>query len=93
MHLTVSTQAAGVLEGLATLLTHIRPLASVLPQVVLVVRTPFECERAMRALEGPYACVYPLVDREQRGPLEALSTLSAAVGPFPSMIPHVVFKP
>lgn len=58
MHLTVSTQAAGVLEGLATLLTHIRPLTCVLPQVVLVVRTPFECERAVRALEGPYTCVY-----------------------------------
>lgn len=58
VHLTVSTQAAGVLKGLATLLTHIRPLACVLPQVVLVVRTPFKCEGAVRALEGPYASVY-----------------------------------
>lgn len=58
VHLTVSTQAAGVLEGLATLLTHIWPLACVLPQVVLVVRAPFESERAVRALECPNTCVY-----------------------------------
>lgn len=57
VHLTVSTQAAGVLEGLATLLTHIWPLTCVLPQVVLVVRAPFESERAVRALECPYSCV------------------------------------
>lgn len=37
VHLTVSSQAAGVFKGLATLLTHIRPLACVLPQMVLVV--------------------------------------------------------
>ncbi len=42
VHLTVSTQAAGVLKRLTTLLAHIRPLACVLPQVVLVVRAPFE---------------------------------------------------
>lgn len=58
VHLTVSTQAACVLEGLATLLTYIRPLACVLPQVVLVVRAPFESERTVRALECPNACVY-----------------------------------
>lgn len=58
MHLTVSTQAAGVLEGLATLLTHIWPLTRVLPQMVLVVRAPFESERAVRALECPNTCVY-----------------------------------
>lgn len=58
VHLTVSTQAAGVLERLATLLTHIWPLACVLPQVVLVVRAPFECERAVGALECPNTCVY-----------------------------------
>jgi len=58
VHLTVSAQAAGVLEGLATLLTHIRPLACVLPQVVLIVRAPFESERAVRALERPNARVH-----------------------------------
>lgn len=58
VHLTVSTQAAGVLEGLATLLTHIWPFTCVLPQVVLVVRAPLESERAVRALECPYTCVY-----------------------------------
>lgn len=58
VHLTVSTQAAGVLEGLATLLTHVRPLACVLPQVVLVVRAPFESERAVRTLESPNTCVH-----------------------------------
>lgn len=58
MHLTVSTQTAGVFEGLATLFTHIWPLACVLPQVVLVVRAPFESERAVGALECPNACVY-----------------------------------
>lgn len=58
VHLTVSTQAAGVLEGLATLLTHIRSLACVLPQVVLVMGAPLESERAVRALECPETCVY-----------------------------------
>lgn len=58
VHLTVSAQAAGVLEGLATLLTHIWPLACVLPQVVLIVRAPFESERAVRALERPNACMH-----------------------------------
>lgn len=58
MHLTVSSQTAGVLKGLATLFTHIRPLTCVLPQVVLVVRAPFESERAMGALECPNTCVY-----------------------------------
>lgn len=58
VHLAVSAQAAGVLEGLATLLAHVRPLACVLPQVVLIVRAPFESERAVRALEGPNTCVY-----------------------------------
>lgn len=58
VHLTVSTQAAGVLERLAALLAHIRPLTCVLPQVVLVVRTPLESKRAVWALECPYTCVY-----------------------------------
>lgn len=58
VHLTVSAQTAGVLEGLATLLTNIRPLACVLPQVVLVVRAPFESERTVRALECPYTCMH-----------------------------------
>lgn len=58
MHLTVSSQTAGVLEGLATLFTHIWPLTCVLPQVVLVVRAPLESERAVRALECPNTCVY-----------------------------------
>ena len=58
VHLTVSAQTAGILEGLATLLAHIRPLTRVLPQMVLVVRAPFESERAVRALECPYTCVY-----------------------------------
>ncbi len=58
VHLTVSTQAARVLEGLATLLTHIWPLASMLAQVILVMRTPFESERTVRALKCPNACVY-----------------------------------
>jgi len=58
MHLTVSTQAARVLEGLATLFTHIRPLTRVLPQVILVVGAPFKSKRAVRTLEGPYSCMY-----------------------------------
>lgn len=62
VHLTVSSQAAGVLEGLATLLTHVWPLPCVLPQMVLVVRAPFESERAMGALECPNTCVDPLMD-------------------------------
>lgn len=58
MHLTVPPQTAGVLEGLATLFAHIRPLTCVLPQVVLVVGAPFEGKRAVRALECSYSCMY-----------------------------------
>lgn len=65
VHLTVSAQAAGVLEGLAALFTHVWPLTCVLPQVVLVVGAPFEGERAVRALKCPHTCMHPLMDREQ----------------------------
>lgn len=58
VHLTVSAQTAGVLEGFAALFAHIRPLTCVLPQVVLVVGAPFESERAMRALKSPNTRVY-----------------------------------
>lgn len=58
MHLTVPPQAAGVLEGLATLFAHIRPLTRVLPQVVLVVGAPFEGKRAVRTLECSYSRMY-----------------------------------
>lgn len=58
MHLTVPPQAAGVLERLATLFAHVRPLTCVLPQVVLVVRAPFECKRAVRTLERSYSRMY-----------------------------------
>lgn len=53
VHLTVSAQTAGVLEGLAALFAHIRPLTRVLPQVVLVVGAPLESEWTVGALEGP----------------------------------------
>lgn len=62
VHLTVTTQAAGVLERLATLFTHIWPLTCVLTQVVLVVRAPLKSERAVGALERSYTCMYPLMD-------------------------------
>lgn len=58
VHLTVSAQAAGVLEGLAALFTHVWPLTCVLPQVVLVVGAPFEGERAVRALKCPHTCMH-----------------------------------
>lgn len=93
VHLTVSSQATGILEGLAALFTNVRSLACVLPKVVLVVGAPFEGERAVGTLERPYSCVYSLMDREQRRPLETLSTLSAAIGPFASVISHVVLQP
>lgn len=58
VHLTVSSQATGILEGLAALFTNVRSLACVLPKVVLVVGAPFEGERAVGTLERPYSCVY-----------------------------------
>ena len=58
VHLAVPAKAAGVFEGLSTLLTHVRPLARVLPQVVLVMGAPLERQRAMWALEGPYTCMH-----------------------------------
>lgn len=65
VHLAVPPQAAGVLEGLSTLFTDVRPLTCVLPQVILVVGAPFEGERTVRALEGSNPCMNPLVDGEQ----------------------------
>lgn len=53
VHLTVSAQAAGVLERLAALFAHVRPLTCVLPQVVLVVGAPLESQRTVGTLEGP----------------------------------------
>lgn len=58
VHLTVPSQAAGVLERLAALFADVRSLPGVLPQVVLVVGAPFEGERAVGALERPNSCVY-----------------------------------
>lgn len=58
VHLTVPAQAAGVLEGLATLFAHIRSLTGVLPQVVLVMRAPLESERTVWTLERPYSCMH-----------------------------------
>lgn len=92
VHLAVPTKAAGVFEGFSALLTHVGPLACVLPQVVLVVRAPLEGQRAMWALERPYTCMHPLVDGEERGSLEGLPTLGAAVRSFPSVVPHVVLQ-
>lgn len=58
VHLAVPAQAAGVLEGLAALLTHVRPLARVLPQVVLVMGAPLEGQRAVGTLERPHTCMH-----------------------------------
>lgn len=52
VHLAVSAQAAGVLEGLAALFAHVRPLTRVLSQVVLVVGAPLKGQRTVRTLEG-----------------------------------------
>lgn len=58
VHLAVPAKAAGVFEGLSALLTHVRPLARVLSQMVLVMRAPLEGQRAMWALERPHACMH-----------------------------------
>ena len=58
VHLAVPAKAAGVFEGLSTLLTHVRPLARVLPQVILVMGAPLKRQRAVWALEGPYASMH-----------------------------------
>lgn len=76
VHLAVSAQAAGVLEGLAALFAHVRPLARVLPQVVLVVGAPLEGERTVGALEGPDARVHlGGGDTGQYGCLDVYATL------------------
>lgn len=58
VHLTVSAQAAGVLERLAALFAHVRPLTCVLPQVILVVGAPLKSQRTVGTLEGPDTCVH-----------------------------------
>jgi hypothetical protein len=58
VELTVSPQTAAVFEGLATLLTHVGPLARVLAQVVLVVGAPLEGELAVGALERSHTCMH-----------------------------------
>lgn len=73
MQLAVSAQAAGILEGLAALLAHIGSFACMLPQMVLVVRTPLEGKRAVGALEGTHTSVDL---RNKRIPAESISHLS-----------------
>lgn len=64
VHVLVSAQAAGVLEGLGAAVAGVGALARVLAQVILVVGAPLEGERAVRALEGPQACVDATMDLE-----------------------------
>lgn len=62
MHVLVPTQAAGVLEGFGTSVTWIRAFASVLAEVILVVRAPLEGERTVGTLEGTQTCMHTAMD-------------------------------
>lgn len=49
----MATETAGVLERLATFLTHIWTLTCVLAKMVLVVGAPLKCQRTVGALKRP----------------------------------------
>lgn len=66
MDVLVSTQAAGVFEGLGTRVAGVRTLTGVLPQVILEVRTPFEGQGAIGADEGAYPSVDALMDLQKQ---------------------------
>lgn len=52
MHVLVSAQTAGVFEGFGAPVALVRALAGMLPQMILVVRAPFEGERAVKTLKS-----------------------------------------
>lgn len=60
----VSPQAARVLEGLGAGVTGVWTLSSVLPQVILVMRTPFEGQGAIGAHKSTHSSVDTLMDLE-----------------------------
>lgn len=62
MDILVSPQTARVLESLWASVTGVRALSSVLTQVVLVVRTPFEGQGAIGAQESTDSSVNALMD-------------------------------
>lgn len=62
MDILVSPQTTGVLEGLWACVTGVWTLSSMLPQVILVMRTPFKGQRTIRAHEGTYSSVDALMD-------------------------------
>lgn len=66
MNILVSPQAARVFESLGASVAQVRTLSCVLAQMILVVRTPFESQRAIRAHKGTNPCVDTLMDLEKR---------------------------
>lgn len=58
----MSPEAARVLESLGASVTGVGALSSVLPQVVLIVRTPLEGQGAIGAQESADARVHALMD-------------------------------
>lgn len=69
----MAPQTARVLEGLGTSVTGIRTLSSVLPQVVLVMRTPFKGQGAIGAQEGTHSSVDTLMDLDSDKRLDVKS--------------------
>lgn len=62
MDILVSPQTTGVLESLGASVTGVWALSRVLAQVILVVRTPFKSQRAIRTQEGTHTGVDALMD-------------------------------
>lgn len=62
MDVFVSPEAAGVLESLGASVTGVRALSSVLPQVVLIVRTPLESQGTIGAQKSADPRVNTLMD-------------------------------
>lgn len=62
----VPPQTAGVLEGLWAAVTGVRALASMLAQVILVMRAPFKGQRTIGTQEVTHSSVDTLMDLETR---------------------------
>lgn len=58
----VSPQTTWVLESLGAGVTGVWTLSSVLPQMILIMRTPFEGQRAIGAQKGAHSSVDTLMD-------------------------------
>lgn len=87
----VAPQTARVLEGLGTSVTGVRTLSGVLPQVVLVMRTPFKGQGAIGAQEGTHSSVDTLMDldSDKERDVKLISETEASPMNFRTLATHL----